>query len=584
MKIRIYVYYLLFMLLGLTSCYEQEIVNIENKTRKLVIITDFQKGSSFSLTLLGSVERSFPEVEIEFIQSPSFDIYEASYLLETAAGEYPKGTYFAVFVGTGVDDKFIFFESEGNRYICCDNGLASRVANKSEWIDFYYVENEELLGGKREDMAYTEFYKRILFALLSDTKPHDFGNRADDPVMIEIKEPAIEGNSIIGQILYRDNFGNCITNIPAELVSLIFTKSDIISADYNGSKFFLKYGSFYSSVNTNENVCFINNDNTFELAVNYGNFSSRYSISAGAIIKLSKASINIAVLMYNNSDVAEDIKNGMIARIEELGFKQGAGINVSIRSAGGNVTRLNSLVSDLLVNAKPDVFVSISTPASQVAMALVPDNIPLIFTYVTDPQSAGLLDGRKNISGLSDKTNFVEYLDFVGELLPDMKTAGSFYSSNESNSVFAKSQMEKYKSFYHYDIIFEDVPAVNYIYNAYSSLKVNEMQALLIAANNTCSEAMSDIALLCNSDKIPLIGDSFEHCASGALASISVDYDKLASATGDMISMLLLGISLDKQPIKYFHTDLIAINKKTAQQISYQFPKNILDNAKLVYE
>jgi S-adenosylmethionine hydrolase len=45
-------------------------------------------------------------------------------------------------------------------------------------------------------------------------------------------------------------------------------------------------GLTYSSVPVGSNVCFVNSSLRLELAINYGNFSGKYNISAGSKLAL----------------------------------------------------------------------------------------------------------------------------------------------------------------------------------------------------------------------------------------------------------------------------------------------------------
>ncbi|MFA7626672.1 MAG: ABC transporter substrate binding protein, partial [Candidatus Kapaibacterium sp.] len=70
----------------------------------------------------------------------------------------------------------------------------------------------------------------------------------------------------------------------------------------------------------------------------------------------------------------------------------------------------------------------------------------------------------------------------------------------------------------------------------------------------------------------------------GALASISVDYDLLASSTGNTVSNVILGVKADDIPIQRFPTSVITLNQKTADKIEFTFPQSILNKAKHIIE
>jgi S-adenosylmethionine hydrolase len=114
-----------------------------------------------------------------------------------------------------------------------------------------------------------------------------FGSKCTSPNTFPLQTAVVKGDSILGQILFTDNFGNCITNIPDHLISqipvgtILTLKSDTVQLN-------IELGVTYASVPVGENVCFINSSNFLELAVDYGDFSDKYKLGAGSLIKLIK--------------------------------------------------------------------------------------------------------------------------------------------------------------------------------------------------------------------------------------------------------------------------------------------------------
>ena len=106
----------------------------------------------------------------------------------------------------------------------------------------------------------------------------------------------------------------------------------------------------------------------------------------------------------------------------------------------------------------------------------------------------------------------------------------------------------------------------------------------MIAADNTMSKGINTLSDLAIENKFILIGDSNEHSQGGALASISVDYEKLSKSTGNLIYSVLLGKNPDNEAIRKFSTDVISVNITTAESIGFTIPTEILNEAKYIYE
>lgn len=74
-------------------------------------------------------------------------------------------------------------------------------------------------------------------------------------------------------------------------------------------------------------------------------------------------------------------------------------------------------------------------------------DIPVVYTAVSDPVSAGLAneDGSSigNITGSSDILPVEEQLKMIRAMLPDAKKIGILYTTSEANSC---STIEEYKS------------------------------------------------------------------------------------------------------------------------------------------
>jgi putative ABC transport system substrate-binding protein len=579
----LFVLFIVSLLFQFGCTTENNIVE-QPKSRTLFILTDDNAGSDLMLKITGSVRANYPDVDIQFVQSKLYNIKEAAYFLEEAASSYPAGSYFfgRVDPGSGTK-KMVFNTPNGSHFLVPDNGIATRVIKTFKPQNFYYAQDSSIYGGKNYlELSSADYYVKTIFAMLSGTNESDFGPAVVAPVTYQTLDPYIQNDTIYGEVLFTDNFGNCITNI-ADTFTKQLAQKDLLKITAGSKSFFTSFGTSYNSVTNGSNVSFVNNTKRIEIAVDNGNISQRYSIAAGTHVAITKGMAKVGLLLYNESSVVTDIVQKSKNELASQGLVEGVNVTYFQKSAHGDNTLLAGLINEL-INYDVDVIVSVSTPASQAAVNLVPDSIPVIFTYVTDPQSAGIIGKRKHVSGLSDATNFNDYVNFVTQLLPNLKKAGSIYNNTESNSIFAQQQLSSLLDYK--NIVFSQSIAVDTfaIPNAYTNLKSQNVEAILIVADNTLSLGMNKLAKLAITDHLPVIGDSYQHASDGALASISVDYDALATSTGDFILSVIRGVDPDNEPIRKFPTNVIAVNKTTANSIGFTFPPDILSKAKYVYQ
>jgi S-adenosyl-L-methionine hydrolase (adenosine-forming) len=277
------------LLLTLTSCKSDDSSTSPVTTAgNLVVVTDYDESSYMMIKILGKVRSEYPDIQITYFQSKQYDIYEGAFLLNTSLAAFPTGTVVAGIVDPGAGSKRIVFETGSKRVLAPDNGLATWILHDNAGIISYFIENSSVLeGSNASDLAFEDFYAKAICSLISGRDIPDFGSKCGTPNTFSVQEAKAEGNTILGQVLFTDNFGNCITNITKDIISSL-PAGTVLTLTSGSVQTTITLGSTYSSVATGENVCFINSSKFLELAVNYGSFSEKYGLSSGAIVKLNK--------------------------------------------------------------------------------------------------------------------------------------------------------------------------------------------------------------------------------------------------------------------------------------------------------
>ena len=274
------------LILGLASCKKDEVMYTPAIPGNLVIVTDNDPGSYIMVKIMGAVRSSFPDIHITYLQSKQFDVFEGAFLLNTSLESFPAGTVIAGIIEPGADSRRFVFQAGSRRVFSPDNTLSTLILHDYPGTACYFVENPAVLGGAEpKDLSFEEFYAQAICSLISTAPGTAFGPLCSNPKMFPVQDPVVKGDTILGEIMFTDNFGNCITNIPDSLTvqlrqgTMLTMKSDTVQAG-------MQLGLTYSSVPVGDNVCFINSLKLLELAVNFGNFSVKYNLGAGNRVKL----------------------------------------------------------------------------------------------------------------------------------------------------------------------------------------------------------------------------------------------------------------------------------------------------------
>ena len=238
-------------------------------------------------------------------------------------------------------------------------------------------------------------------------------------------------------------------------------------------------------------------------------------------------------------------------------------------------TTLNQITTQLIDDGV-DVIVPIATPAAQIVQAATEDNqIPVVFSAVSDPVGAGLAESMDapgaNITGTSDALNTNAILDLMFVANPDIKKVGLLYSQSEDSS---KKPIEDAKAYL-------DEKGIEYVEKTgTNNTEVTQAADALIAAgvdavftptDNTVMTAELAIYEKFIDAGIPHYCGADSFALNGAFCGYGVDYAKLGVETADMVIEVLQGADPATTPIKTFDNGIATVNTETAEALGIDY-------------
>jgi S-adenosylmethionine hydrolase len=150
-------------------------------------------------------------------------VLEAALLLEAAYPWFPPGTVHVVVVdpGVGTRRRPLAVEAAGQLFVGPDNGVLTAPVTR-EGAQVHQIAETAYELPQRSDT----FHGRDVFApaaghLASGVEAERLGPAVADPVVLQLPRPRIETESIQGEVLRIDRFGNAISNIPRALLHRI---------------------------------------------------------------------------------------------------------------------------------------------------------------------------------------------------------------------------------------------------------------------------------------------------------------------------------------------------------------------------
>ena len=269
--------------------------------------------------------------------------------------------------------------------------------------------------------------------------------------------------------------------------------------------------------------------------------------------------------------------------LEELD-KEGISYKLIDHRAGGDISLIPQLASDLKIKGA-DLIYTIGTPAAQGVYNIVNDR-PILFTAVTDPIGAGLVDEKtrtgKNITGVSDYVDPAKVIDDFLKVYPETKTFATMYNTNEQNSLVQIEALEKALKERGLSLKKQGVSSINDIPQALASLK-SGTDAMVTVTDNVVVNAMPVIAKTLKDEKIPSLAFDEGSVENGALLAEGVNYKKIGQRAGQMAGEILRS----NKDIKDFPfedaKDLeMLVNKETAGILGLDLKNEGLKDAKIM--
>lgn len=290
-----------------------------------------------------------------------------------------------------------------------------------------------------------------------------------------------------------------------------------------------------------------------------------------------------------NEGATKKIKVGITQIVEhpalnkaKQGFKDAlkeAGIDVEYdeKNANGEVATAN-LIANTLVSSKPDLIYTIATTTTQ-AVAQATNDIPVVFSAITDPESAGIL--KENVTGVSDRVNIKQQLELMKKLNPNAKKVGVIFNSSEQNSMVQVNDLKTAASELGMEVVATGVTQASEIPQASETL-IGEVDMIYTPTDNLVASLINLITEKAIAAKKIVFGAEAAHVEGGALITQGVDYYELGKRAGQMAIEILKGKKPSEIKIETVELNNIVVNEKTLNALGISLPEEIKNKVKFI--
>ena len=272
------------------------------------------------------------------------------------------------------------------------------------------------------------------------------------------------------------------------------------------------------------------------------------------------------------NQIVENLEQELDAKGEELGVTfnyQDYEFN-----GQGDGTTLNQIASEL-ISDDVDLIVAVATPTAQIMQAAAEGkNIPIVFSAVSDPVGAKLVDSLdapgSNITGTSDALDTEDIMNLILAQNPDTKKVGLLYSKSEDASEQPVADAKKILEEKGIEAVEKTGTTQDEISTAADALIAEGVDAVFTPTDNTVMTAELAIYEKLAEAGIPHYAGADSFARNGAFCGYGVDYKALGIQTADMVAKILAeGADPAITPVETSDSNIATVNTETAAALGY---------------
>jgi len=249
-------------------------------------------------------------------------------------------------------------------------------------------------------------------------------------------------------------------------------------------------------------------------------------------------SFDVGVVQYADHPSLDAATEGFKDALAEAGLD----ITYDDQNPNGDMNVLQT-IADTFVGNDVDLIFANATPAAQI-MTTSTSEIPILFTSVTDPEGAQLVDTLEapggNVTGTMDlhPDAISQTVELMSEQF-DIETFGMVYNAGEQNSEYQVSIAQETADELGLSVETATVQTSADVQSATESL-IGSIDAIYIVTDNEVVSGLDAVIGVAERESLPLFVGELDSVAAGGLAGFGFSYYDIGYKTGEMATDVLV--------------------------------------------
>ena len=286
----------------------------------------------------------------------------------------------------------------------------------------------------------------------------------------------------------------------------------------------------------------------------------------------------VGIVQYVDDASLNQIEKAIQAELDAKGVEYGVTFDYQDYTFNGQADQsiLMQIAADLIAD-EVDIIIPIATPTAVVIQSATEENqIPIVFSAVSDPVGAGLVATNEapgaNITGTSDAIDTEAIMNIIVTANPDTAKIGLLYDKSQASSLGSIEDAKAYCEANNIAYVEKTGTTVAEIQAAADALVAEGVDAVFTPQDNTVMTAELAIFEKFTEAGIPHYTGADSFALNGAFLGFGVNYENLGTKTADMaVEILVNGAKPAEMAVQTLADGIITVNTETAEAVGIDY-------------
>jgi len=275
-------------------------------------------------------------------------------------------------------------------------------------------------------------------------------------------------------------------------------------------------------------------------------------------------------------------------RLRELGHVEEKNLAIEWRFSGGVQSRLPALAAEL-VALKPQVILTVTTPATQAAMKATP-TIPIVFIGAGDPVESGLVASLArpggNVTGTTNLSSELsgKWLEILIAIKPGAKKFAFLGQTNNRGFVSVLRSTQSAANALGVSLQPLDATSPGEVDQAFALMRAESFDGFIVASTPVILPQRKQIVALAARHRLPALYALDEYVEAGGLLCYAPDRNAYYRRSAEYVQRILQGARPSDLPVEEPSKFELVINLRTAKALGLRMPQSLLVRANRVIE